>query len=590
MSGNMRPSKSPPQNNLHVCEASAEKNRRSRHSMPTLSSTPSASHRSSSAANREYLAQETPHLSTTGTDHSTDFGSVSLDPPITQAVLSEIDIPRLKNNLVFRHHLNFGFRIVFRLQTRGLYAEERREQALEYWRAMATEIALWLAHCQSIAACPSSQHLCMSLLRRRAGDVHQRTALRLPRLFGAIRDILKHSLPCQQWPAIDAWLDVRFLMQQLEHGVCDFTALSDWLGNFLRRFCSPRLRCLLHTMTSAIRFGVENAETESIVHGLRTILDILQEMKLDATNHSIRKLHLAWVEDSIAFEQNDFLRQISDGLDITGAQIWFKNLQEADEESGSGLWILVRPLTDAVRFCHKYFAPTWILDCNRLRTLQLDFQALVYQAACRKTLDQTLRFLCWTDKVLQTSYTDLFRKVAVLISGKGLRYDYSPRRENVALEVVRAAYAICRIHEVPTSKDLNFANGCLRHCCDPKERVFEELRRSLAMDLDDRVDDEVCAIGDLTPVQLMRCLLPRNPWFAVQSETEGLVHIAKRISHMAELHWRIWGPILYEQPLRVGGRASGHASPIEEGLNGQGSSSSRTTDESGGLPRNTDLD
>ena len=299
MSEHLRPSKSPPQNNLHVCagkklthgnrrssvdtcstEAFAEKERKARHSMPALSSIPSASHRSSSAANREQLAQETPHLLTAVTDHSTDSRLESLNPPITQAILSEIDISRIGNDLALRHHLNYSFRVGFRLETRGPHAEERRKRALEYWHAVATEIAFWLAHCQSISFCPPSRPLCMSLLRPGAGDVHQRMVLRLPRLFETVRDMLKHSLPPEEWPAIDARLDVGLLMQQLEHGICDFTALSNSLGNFLRRFCSPRLHCLLHTMTSAIRLGVENAETESIIHGLKTILEIVQEMSL----------------------------------------------------------------------------------------------------------------------------------------------------------------------------------------------------------------------------------------------------------------------------------------------------------------------
>lgn len=304
MGGNLRPSKSSSQINLPVfamerktngsrrssgdtCSTkasskhvNAEKGRKTRHSMPALSSTPLASHLSSSGVNLEHLAQETPRLLTTGTDHSTDISPVSLDPPITQAVLSEISIPRLENDLVLRHHLNFDHRIEFRVNTQGPQAKERQERARKYWRAMATEIALWLAYCQSIAACPSSRLSCVSLPEPGARRFYQGTALRLPRLFGAVRDILKHSLPSEEWPAIDARLDVRFLMQQLERGIYDFTALSEWFANFLRRFCSPRRVCLLHTMTSAIRLGVENAKTDSIIHGLTIIFEILQGMSL----------------------------------------------------------------------------------------------------------------------------------------------------------------------------------------------------------------------------------------------------------------------------------------------------------------------
>lgn len=304
MSGNLRSSKSPLQNNPHVCArqrgmhgrrrssvdtcstaASSEhvipeKDTKVRHSLPAPSSNPLAPYLSSSGVIWEHVALESPRLLTAGTNHSTNSSFVSLDPPVTKEVLSEIDIPRLKNDLVLRHHLNFDPKIQFRINTQGPQAEERRKRAFEYWHALATEIALWLAHCQRIAACPSSLPLRISLPKPGARSFPRGAILRLPRLLGAVRDILKHLLPSEEWPIIDARLDVRFLMQQLEHGLCDFTALSDWLGNFLRHFCSPTRDCLLHTMTSAIRLGIKNAKTDSIVSGLKTIFEILQGMNL----------------------------------------------------------------------------------------------------------------------------------------------------------------------------------------------------------------------------------------------------------------------------------------------------------------------
>ena len=304
MSGNLRPSKSLPQKGAHVCtwkrkmhdsrrssadtcstEASskhviAEKDRKPRHSMPVLSSTSLANPLSSSGASWEHLEPESPSLLATSTDQSTGFNSAGLDPPITQAVLSELDILRLENDPVFRHHLNFDPQIEFRINTQEPQAGERREREVEYWDAMATEITSWLAHCQSIAACPSSGNPCVPLFAPGARSFPQGSTSMLLRLFETVRDILKHSLHPREWPSIDASLDIGFLMQQLEHGVCDFTALSHWLAKSLRRHCSPKQDRLLHTMISAIRLGVENADANSIVQGLITIFEILQGMNL----------------------------------------------------------------------------------------------------------------------------------------------------------------------------------------------------------------------------------------------------------------------------------------------------------------------
>lgn len=271
---------------------------------------------------------------------------------------------------------------------------------------------------------------------------------------------------------------------------------------------------------------------------------------------------------------------MADGWDVMGARLWFEDLHEAGEEPHAGLWTLVKALTDAVVYYHQYFPPTLTLDYNRLRVLQVDFQVLFYQEACRWTLTQTLRNLEWTGKLFKEPLADLFCRVAILISDPGQQYDFSHRRESVALEVVRAAYAICGNHNLPRSQDLDFAEDMLRRCCDPGEDMFLMLRTSLAMDLADKVDDEVSAIGDLTPEQLTRRLLPQQPGFEVRSESEALVHIAKRIAHIAELHWRVWGPILYQRPVDVVGRELGHRYPVAEGLDSRGSPHSSGSEES----------
>lgn len=294
-------------------------------------------------------------------------------------------------------------------------------------------------------------------------------------------------------------------------------------------------------------------------------------------------MRLAWVEDTVAFEQAVFRQRMADGWDVMGARIWFDDIQAAYEEYDSGLWVLVKYLTRAVALNHLDFPPTLTLDRDRLRKLQMDFQVLVYQAACRRTLTETLKNLGWTEKVSKACHADLFSRVAILISHPESQYDYWQRRESVALEVVRAAYTVCgNRKKLPKAEDLDFAEDYLRRCCDPRELIFEVVQRSLATELADIVSDEVSAIGDLTPDQLMKRLLPQQAGFCVQGQSEGLVHIAKRIAHIAELHWRVWGPILYEQPIHVAGSASGDISSVEEDVDGQGSSESNESEASQG--------
>ena len=279
---------------------------------------------------------------------------------------------------------------------------------------------------------------------------------------------------------------------------------------------------------------------------------------------------------------------MADGSDFTGAWVWFHGLQEHDEEPRPGLWVLAKALTDAVVFSHLHFPPTLALDYNRLRILQIEVQYLVYQAACRQTLTHILRALGWKGKIAKGAYADLFSKVAVLVWDQGLHYNYSQRSDSVALEVVRVAYAVCRNRGLPTSNDIDFAEDYLRLCCDPRGPIFKILRSSLAAELESKVDDEVCAIGDFTCVQLLKRQVPQQRMFSVQCEVEGLMHVARRVAHIAKLHWRVWGPILYEQPMHVVGRAlDNRPLHVDEVRDSEGSSRAGKGIESDELPRST---
>ena len=254
----------------------AEELRKAKYSMPALPSNSLESQQVSSGNKWEHSAQELPRLLATSEIHSSGSNSISLNPPITREVLSELNIPRMENDLNYRHDLNFDSESELRVNTQGPRAEERRERQCEYWHALAAEIAMWLAHYQNHSSSP----FCVWSPNARVQSYSSYEPWRLPRFFETMKDILKHLLPYQDWPMIEAVLDVGFIMQQLEHGVNDFVALSDWLSNCLRRFCSPTRDRMLDTMNSAIRSGVENANIDSILYGLMTMLEVLQGMNL----------------------------------------------------------------------------------------------------------------------------------------------------------------------------------------------------------------------------------------------------------------------------------------------------------------------
>ena len=226
--------------------------------------------------------------------------------------------------------------------------------------------------------------------------------------------------------------------------------------------------------------------------------------------------------------------------------MWFRGLRLRNDLSSSDFHLLTTAVVDLiVRNC-AHFPSTFTLDYIRLRTLQVDFQTLRFQAACRWTFAKTLQMLGWGRPCPQKSYNDLYAHVSAITSDPGL-IDIDLWHSCVALEIVRDVYRTCSNCELPSCKDLNFARDCLLESCKPTTAVFVDLADSLALRLHELVDREMDTIGNLSPVQIMNRQLPQKPGFDVPNEHTGLVHIAKRISHIVELHWRVWAPILYEQ-------------------------------------------
>lgn len=203
--------------------------------------------------------------------------TASTDPPVTKASLSELDLVRIVNDAKLRHDVNFDREVSFRPNTHGEVFQLR--QALEegYWEALTVEFALYIIRRRDVSSSrPESQESPWHLGPASGNKV----PLRLPKMFRTIQEILKTLVPVSEWPAVDTRLDVDLLIQQLEKGVCDILALSQWLSSLLLGSCSPMRDCLVANMVSIIRRGVESEHAGRIAEGLKHLFYILENMKL----------------------------------------------------------------------------------------------------------------------------------------------------------------------------------------------------------------------------------------------------------------------------------------------------------------------
>ena len=205
------------------------------------------------------------------------FAFTSLEPPVSEESLCDLEVRRLSNNLLLRHDLNFDRDITYRPNTHGLYGQQRTVQSFEYWSAITKELAILLTNDYTSSSIEASHNIVSST---QACSSCASELPRLSRMFGAVRTILKSLMHEDEWDAIDARLDGDLLVQEVKNRAFDLVALSDWLAVLLRRCCSLKRYHSIDTMTSSIRLGIERGDAQLITTGLTCLFEILESSKL----------------------------------------------------------------------------------------------------------------------------------------------------------------------------------------------------------------------------------------------------------------------------------------------------------------------
>ena len=260
------------------------------------------------------------------------------------------------------------------------------------------------------------------------------------------------------------------------------------------------------------------------------------------------------VDSTVGMEQQDFVQRIAKGWDVRQAYTWFAK-ERQDRKSISGLHTLAASVTNMVITNSDVLPPTFTLDYIRLRTLQTQIQGLIFQTGCRWTFEEVLDKLEWRGSIPRFSCDALFARIAAVISEDPTRGCLAQQTEHVTLEIVRGAYKTCNVQGVPTFEDEEFARSNLIYASDPATNVFKVLYRYLEEDLCELVEEEVEAIKDLTPMQISNRYLPEfsvhtPPQHAISQQAD-LLRVAQQIAHISVLHWRVWAPILYDQPMEL---------------------------------------
>ena len=254
------------------------------------------------------------------------------------------------------------------------------------------------------------------------------------------------------------------------------------------------------------------------------------------------------LDSTVAFEQSDFLNRIENGWDPSEARTWLASERQS-RSIPSGTSTIVPAVTSIIVYDDDYLPPTFTLDYTRIRSLQTQFQNLMDRAACLRTFEAMLRRLGCNAPIPKSFNNDLFARISTLAIDQP---DHSEQVADIALEVVSRAYKVCKIHRLPSSTDLEFAERHLQQNYDRTNDNFSDLERVLGDELLHLTEQEISIIGNFSPVQIVNHYQPqissKSLATPVTIESE-LLSIAQRIAHITVLHWRVWAHLIYNEPV-----------------------------------------
>ncbi|KAB5583676.1 T-complex protein 11-domain-containing protein [Coniochaeta sp. 2T2.1] len=246
----------------------------------------------------------TPPISRTSSTESR-----ALEPPVTKATLSELDVNKIIHNPKLRHDINFDPELHFRPNLDGERGRKKQEKANQFWNALLDQLCLFVTDRPAfILQCPDETNWC------------------LPQLLRAVREIIQTLVPQRDREFLNEGLNVDLLMQQFNKGIADLEKLASWLSGILKLHCAPMRDEWVDEMDNQLSSGNRNNDMQELVKGMRTLLNVLEAMKLDVANHQIRCLRPVLIEDTVHFEQRFFLKKIQSGkLNLDLARQWYQN-------------------------------------------------------------------------------------------------------------------------------------------------------------------------------------------------------------------------------------------------------------------------
>nr|OQO23237.1 hypothetical protein B0A51_11300 [Rachicladosporium sp. CCFEE 5018] len=488
------------------------------------------------------------------------FKGASKTPPITPDSLSELDMPRIIKNPKLRHDVNFDRELHFRPNLDGSKGKEKIKAADQYWKALEPEIYLINKARRELYGTDDQQKL------EFWKGIMKKSRKRLRKVFEVVRDILKTLVPDADQSKIEERLDVDLLFQQIDNGMCDLVDLANWLATVIKKHCAPMRDNSVDEMQKSITEGALKDEQTILVNGLRLLLLLLENMKLDVANHQIRAMRPLLIADTITFQQRYNAHRISIGkLDKEESRAWLEREHRRYRRevlSATPLNSLTHALLWDLIFADSTttLKPTFYLDIDRLRTLRQE----LHSSICLRIVLDLFHELCDRVKPSKEADATLTNRVDDIVGVQGLWLD---SYQNIAVELVRSIQQVEAEDPsgVPEHERIETAERRLLEDLPTSSEAFNQLGHETMEQLLPRAIASIDLHYSLSAADLQEALVPPLPlptpsttglgYGAIltpvpppQTPVDPDLDLIKRFTHIVVLHWQVWSELVYLAP------------------------------------------
>jgi hypothetical protein len=414
--------------------------------------------------------------------HSAHPDSV-FDPPITSAMLKELDNEVLNASVQIRHDLILEPQLKLRPNSQRRSSIVYQQNYKRYWAAMDLELEYFLV----------------------SGAVPHR-------LLRAIGEMRKLILACYPMSAmvtegLKEFFDTDLLRHQLINRTLPLVTLIEAIANLLKQNCAPRRDLLVDHL-------VELAKEGRYLIMIREFFEIMELMKLDLANYHLQHLKRFSNTSIVTMERDFFQRELSKGRQgIERTRTWISISGNCD----NSYFVFKQQFVETFIVPYKKFPETFYLDKTRIGTLRNELQMI--SIACAIT--SGLRQICGRN-LNEDSMAELKSRIMVLVASPETHVNDIAKNVVLVLERIKAPKEI-----------IEGCSGFIDKIIRPESPLYITILRRLHEVLSQAILQDLENINEISMQKKL------GHWLVELSQ------LYTKLQKMLRHHWTVYHP-LYE--------------------------------------------